>query len=259
MGKTILITSGKGGVGKSTVCVALAINLACRGKHVVLADADVGLRCADLMLRMQDRVVYDMGDYLEGKAGLNQVLVTHPDYRTLQLMAAPQLMSASDIKKKEMRSLINLLKEQNDFVLIDCPAGIGRNARNAFFCADEAILVCTPDSISLRDGERVLQIIREEMQMYPSLIINKADAVLMKKGLTDLPEEIAAALGLPLLGVLPFSMAVQRGTVTNTTAADCPDQKVRTEAENIARRMLGENIPLPGYRLSFFARRRKKL
>lgn len=259
MGKAILITSGKGGVGKSTVCVALAINLACRGKSVVLADADAGLRCADLMLRMQDRVVYDMGDYLEGKAGLNQVLVTHPHYRTLQLLAAPQLMSASDMKKKDMRALFAGLTEQNDFVLIDCPAGIGRNARNAFCCADEAILVCTPDDISLRDGERVLQIIREEMQMYPSLIINKADTALMKKGLTDLPEEIAGALDLPLLGVLPFSMAVQRGSATHVTAADCPDKKVRTEAENIARRILGENIPLPQYRLSFLAKRRKRL
>ncbi|MBO2517667.1 MAG: septum site-determining protein MinD, partial [Clostridiales bacterium] len=158
MGKAILITSGKGGVGKSTICAAIALDLAGRGKRVVLADADVGLRCADLMLHMQDRVVYDMGDYLEGNAGLEQVLVTHPYYPTLLLMAAPQLMSASDIKKKEMRALMSRLKEQNDFVLIDGPAGIGRSTRNAFFCADEVILVCTPDDISVRDGERVVQV-----------------------------------------------------------------------------------------------------
>ncbi|MBO2516940.1 MAG: hypothetical protein CW338_06665, partial [Clostridiales bacterium] len=102
-------------------------------------------------------------------------------------------------------------------------------------------------------------VIREEMQVHPSLILNKADPVLIKGGLTDLPEEIAQRLDMPLLGVLPFSMAVHRSGAMDLTAANCGDKKVETETDNIARRLLGDNVPLPKYKLSFAGRRRKKL
>lgn len=152
MGKSILITSGKGGVGKSTVSSALAVLLARRGKRVVLVDADVGLRCADLMLDMQDRVVYDMGDLLSGTVSLQDALVPCKELPGLKLLAAPQMISAGDIAKKDMRKLIGCLRDRYDFVLMDCPAGIGRSMKNVLGCADETIIVSTMDDVCIRDA-----------------------------------------------------------------------------------------------------------
>ena len=258
MGKAILITSGKGGVGKSTLAAAIAVDLARRGRRTVLVDADIGLRCADLMLNMQDRVVYDLGDILDGSVHTERALSLCPDVPGLKLLAAPQMMTAGEISGKDMRKLVARLKEKNDYVVIDCPAGIGRSTKNVLGCADETVIVCTMDDVSLRDAERLSGLLTKDREAHPFVVFNKTELSLITSGAVPMPKDLALALDMPLLGVIPFSMEVARSVYEHRTALTCTKAHVNRAIENICRRLTGESVPLPEYRLSLRARLRRK-
>ena len=258
MARIFAIMSGKGGVGKSTLSAALAEYYARQGMKVALLDGDTGLRCADLMLGLQDRVVYDLGDVVENRCGLNQALVSSPQYPNLCLLAAPQLMMPSDVKAKEMAKIIARLAARNDLVLLDAPAGIGRGLKNLLGAQAESILVATPDDVCIRDAERLSSLLAERGEMHPGLVLNRVSKRLVKTGEMLPPEQLAAALDLPLMGILPESKHIYRALLRHETALHCQDKQVLQAIEIIASRLLGANTPLPEYTPSpvwrFFSR-----
>ncbi len=258
MGKAFMIASGKGGVGKSTLAAALAVTFARQDVSCILIDADAGLRCADLLLDLQDHVVFDLQDLASGECTADQALVQHPLYPSLWLLAAPQLVKASDMRAKEIRRAVELLKQQADVVLLDCPAGLGRNLKNVLGSADQTLLVATPDDVSVRDIQRMDYLLGERGEARPGLILNRVSKKLIHLSEMQPPHIIAESLDLPLLGVLPESQAIYRALLQRKTAADCADAAVRNALQNIAMRMLGAQIPLPHYRKSavrsFFSR-----
>ncbi len=258
MGKAILFTSGKGGVGKSTLASAVAVNLARRGRRTVLVDADIGLRCADLMLGVENKVIYDMGDLLSGTVPLGTALVSCGALPMLKLLAAPQMMSAGDIGKKEMRRLIGVLRERFDFVLMDCPAGIGRGMKNVLGCADETVIVCTMDDICLRDAERVLSLFDVENEAHPWLLFNKAELKLIRDARVGMPQDLAVALDMPLLGVVPYSAEVAHAVIDRKNPADCNKDGAADAIARVCSRLCGEAVPLPVFKLSLRGKHRIK-
>ncbi len=259
MGRVFAIMSGKGGVGKSTLAAALAEFYARKGEKTVLVDGDIGLRCADLLLGMQDRVTYDLGDAAEKNCELSQALTSHPQLPQLKLLAAPQLMSASDVKKKVMGRIITRLSEQSDILILDAPAGLGRGLKNLLGAAAEPVLVATLDMISLRDAERLSGILIQREEPRPVVVFNRADKALIRKGVMQEPEKAAMALELPLMGVIPESKKVYRALLEGKSPLSCADPKVIKAVEVIAARLLGADAPLPLYIKSpvtrFFNRR----
>ncbi len=254
MGKITLITSGKGGVGKSTLSASLAVCLAEQGQKTVLVDCDVGLRCADLMLDMQDRVMLDMQDVLSGEATLENTLLRHHELQDLYLLPAPQMISAGDIAKKDMRKLFQALRRDFDQILIDCPAGIGRSMKNTLGHADETIVVCTPDDVSLRDAEQVQRLLSEQNEAHPFVVFNKVDIGLVKRGIVPPMEALAQQLDMPLLGIIPLSAEVIRCVYLHIPAVRCEDRDVTEELRNIADRLEGKEIPFRQYKKSLFYR-----
>ena len=259
MGKMFAVMSGKGGVGKSTLSAALAVYYARSGLNTILLDGDVGLRCADLMLDVQDKVVYDLGDLVEKRCATEQALVSPAGLPQLSLVAAPQLMKASEMKSREVVQWITRLGARADVLLIDAPAGIGRGLKNLLGTAAAPVIVATPDDVSVRDAERLAQLLSERGETRPVLVLNRVNERLIRSGEMRPPQALAQALDLPLAGVAPESPAVYRALLAHRTALDCGDRAVQDAVERIAGRLLGADVPLPEYAPSpvwrFFHRR----
>lgn len=247
MGKAYLILSGKGGVGKTTIATSLALVLSRRGLSVALVDADVGLRCADQLLNLQDEVVYDLSDVLEKRCLMRRAYTCRPEQEKLCLLSAPQILAPSDIERKEMNRLLSRLTTQFDIVLIDCPAGLGRGLKNVWECADEALLVATPDDACLRDAERVTALLFEKQGLRPLLVLNRVSHFLVWEGEVRKPADIADGLDLPLLAVIPENQEVYRALLKHKTAAECASRAVRRAFDIAADRLLCMDRKLPRY------------
>ena len=259
MGRVFAIVSGKGGVGKSTLAAALAEYYAAQGKGVVLLDGDTGLRCADLMLGMQDRVVYDLGDVAVKNCGLEQALTPHPSHPNLLLLAAPQMMTASDVKRKAMSRIIREISDTTDILLMDAPAGIGRGLKNLLGNLAVPVIVATPDDVCIRDAERLFSLLTEWEEPRPVLVLNRVSRRLVRRGRMHAPAAIARGLDLELMGVIPESQKVYDALLRGEGALQSGDQEVTNAVEVTAARLLGADAPLPEYRYSpilrFFDRR----
>ena len=247
MGKAYLFVSGKGGTGKTTVSTSLALALAQMGQRVLIFDGDVGLRCCDLMMGMEDLILYDAGDVLDQVCTLSEAVTAHPKYPALHLLSAPQIAMPSDLSKKAVATLIEDAKTRYDTVIIDCPAGIGRGLKNLWQAADEALVVSTPDDTSLRAAERVAALLFERRQLHAGLILNRIDRFLIHLHEEKRPAEIAAALDLPLVGGIPESYDVYRGILMHKTALECDSAAVRRAIQRIARRMTGQIVRFPRF------------
>lgn len=258
MGQIFSFMSGKGGVGKSTLAAALAECYARQGRRVTLVDGDIGLRCADLILGLQDQVVFDLGDLAEKRCSMDQALVHPSSLPHLSLLAAPQLMRPSDVKAKEMGKIIACLAERQDLVLLDAPAGIGRGWKNILGAKGQSIIVATPDDVSLRDAERLSSLLAERGEMHPALIINRINRRLIKRGEMTPPDQLAAMLDLPLMGAIPDSVDIYRALLRHETALHSQDKQVISAIETLAARLRGQDAPLPHYAPSriraFFSR-----
>jgi septum site-determining protein MinD len=203
MGKAIVITSGKGGVGKTTTTANLGAALAQLGHTVVLIDADIGLRNLDVVMGLENRIVYHVVDAIKGKCTVQKALIKDRRMENLWLLPASQTDDKDSVTPEDMRSLVFELKSQYDFVLIDCPAGIEQGFKNAIAGADEAIVVATPEVSSIRDADRVVGLLAAA-DVPARLIVNRISPNLVKRGDMLSQADVIEILALEILGAVPL-------------------------------------------------------
>ena len=243
LGRAIVVTSGKGGVGKTTTTANLGTALAARGARVALVDADVGLRNLDIVMGLESRVKYHVLDVLEEKVTLDEALVADKHSDNLRLLAAAQTREKDEVDTAKMRELIAALRAKFDYVLIDCPAGIEMGFKNAVAGADEAIVVCTPEVSAVRDVDRVVGLLGNRFK--PQLIINRLRPQLVKKGKMLSVEDVNAILHLPLLGVIADEPEIIVTTNKGEPLALRHDGPTASAYHAIAARVAGEDVPAP--------------
>ena len=251
MAQTWLIASGKGGVGKSTITAALGQALARRGRSVCIVDADIGLRDQDVLLGLQDHVVYDLMDVLNKRCPVERALITLPGQKRLSLLPAAQFARVKDVDLKAFRKLLAHLDIRFDVVLIDCPAGLEKGLRNVLAATGAgALIVATPDDVCLRDAERVVSLLRaredKDGRRDARLIVNRLMPDLIRAGEMMPAQAAAQTLELPLAGEIPQDAAVYRAQLRGVSLMDCDCEAARALGR-IAARLDGEQPPLPGY------------
>ncbi|HHV60588.1 MAG TPA: septum site-determining protein MinD [Clostridiaceae bacterium] len=244
MGEVIVITSGKGGVGKTTTTANLGTGLALENKQVVLIDTDIGLRNLDVVMGLENRIVYDLVDVVEGHCRVKQALIKDRRYEGLYLLPAAQTRDKNAVNPKQMVKLCQELREEFDFILIDCPAGIEQGFRNAISGADRAIVVTTPDVSAVRDADRIIGLLESSELKNPKIIINRVKPDMVRRGDMMTIDDIIDILAVDLLGVVPddekIVISTNRGEPAVTDSKSLAGQVYR----NIAKRILGENIPI---------------
>lgn len=247
MAIVVTITSGKGGVGKSTTTANLAIGLAESGKKVVAVDFDIGLRNLDMILGLENRIVYDVVDVMEKNCNLSQALITDKRLKPF-FLAASQSKDKNVLDKEKVAILINALRADFDYILIDSPAGIESGFEHAILHADMALVVVTPEVSSLRDSDRVIGIIdaksnraKKGMEVHKHLIINRLKPELVANGEMISIEEVLKILCLPLIGIIPEDSHIISATNKGEPVirADCESAKAY---QRITRRVLGEEV-----------------
>ena len=257
MGEVIVITSGKGGVGKTTTTANLGSALAMRGKKVVLLDTDIGLRNLDVVMGLENRIVYDIVDVIEGKCKLRQALIKDKRFTDLFLLPAAQTRDKDAINEDEMIRLTQRLKEEFDYIIVDCPAGIEQGFKNAISGADRAIVVTNAEISAIRDADRIIGLLEASNIRNPELIINRIRPDMVKRGEMMDVEDILDLLSIDLIGVVPEDENII--TQTNKGEPAVANKKAASGKAyiEIARRILGENveITIPGRKKeSFFSR-----
>ena len=242
-GRAIVVTSGKGDVGKTTTTANVGAALAAGGATVVLVDADVGLRNLDIVMGLEARVRHHVLDVLEGGATLDEALVTDKRVPRLKLLAAAQAREKDDVDTDAFHALIDSLRERFDFVLIDCPAGIEMGFTNAIVAADEAIVVCTPEVSAVRDADRVVGLLGERRTVQ--LIVNRLRPDLVRKGKMLSVDDVNAILRLPLLGVVADAPDVIVATNRGEPVALDADSPAGAAYRAIAQRITGALTSAP--------------
>jgi septum site-determining protein MinD len=254
LGRSIVVTSGKGGVGKTTTTANLGAALASRGSSVVMIDADVGLRNLDVVMGLESRVRYHVLDVLEEKVDLDAALVRDKRNEKLYLLAAAQTREKDEVDQAKMVALVNRLRERFDYVLIDCPAGIESGFKNAVAGAQEAIVVCMPEVSSVRDADRVVGLLPPEFR--PVLIINRVRPALVRKGKMLSVDDVDAILRLPLLGVIADEPHVIVATNKGEPPAFDGTTPLGAAYRQMAAKLAGEDVAAPSVatEASFFER-----
>jgi septum site-determining protein MinD len=244
-GRAIVVTSGKGGVGKTTTTANLGTGLADAGKRVVVVDADVGLRNLDVVLGLENRVHRHLLDVIEKQCSLEEALVRDRVRRTLYLLPAAQNREKDDVPEAGMAALVRELRSRFDFVIIDCPAGIEQGFRNAVVGAQEAIVVTTPEVSAVRDADRVIGLLPNNVPAR--LIVNRVRPALVKKGIMMSVEDVNNILRLELVGVVPDEKEIIIATNRGTPVIDIEGSQTGAAFKRIARRLLGETVPIPDF------------
>lgn len=243
MGEVIVITSGKGGVGKTTSTANLGAGLAHLDYKVVLIDTDIGLRNLDIVMGLENRIVYDLIDYLEGRCKLRQALVKDKRLNTLFLLPAAQTRDKTAVSTEQMINLCLELKKEFDYILIDCPAGIEQGFKNAVSCADRALIVTTPEVSAVRDADRITGLLEELNKPRPQLIVNRLKPEMAARGEMMNVQDIQDILYLELIGIVPEDENI----IVTTNRGDLAILKEQSDAGkaygNIAKRIAGEQVP----------------
>jgi len=240
MSECIVITSGKGGVGKTTTTANLGVALALMGKKVVVVDADIGLRNLDLILGLENRIVYDLVNVIEGECRLKQALIKDKRTDNLFLLPAAQTRDKNAVSPEGMKKLVGQLKEEFDYVLLDCPAGIEQGFKNSIAGADRALIVTTPEVSAIRDADRIIGLIEAAELPEPKLIINRFRAKLVQRGDMMNKEDILEILAIPLIGLIPDHEDVIVSSNRGAPAAFDEKSPVGEAYRRIARRVTGE-------------------
>ena len=243
-GRTIVITSGKGGVGKTTTTANIGSALAMRGNKVVVIDTDIGLRNLDIIMGLENRIVYDLVNVIEGKCKLRQAMIRDKHNYELYLIPAAQSREKNCIEPEQLAELCRELESEFDYVIIDCPAGIEQGFKNAISAAKEAIIVTTPEVSAIRDADRVVGLLEASELHQPRLIINRISSEMVKRGDMMDKNDIVELLAVEVLGLVPVDdrliIAANRGTPA------VHDKKSPAGAAflRIAARIAGDEVPL---------------
>lgn len=244
MGEAIVVTSGKGGVGKTTTSANVGTALALLGKKVCMVDTDIGLRNLDVVMGLENRIIYDLVDAIEGRCRLQQALIKDKRFEELYLIPAAQTKDKNAVSPEQVREVVLQLKKDFDFVIIDCPAGIEQGFKNAVAGADKAIVVTTPEKSAVRDADRIIGLLEKDRMDPPKLIVNRIRANMMKSGdMLDI-DEICAVLAIDLLGLVPDDEYVIKAANSGEPTVMNPNSRAAIAYRNIARRILGDTVPL---------------
>jgi len=244
--EVITMSSGKGGVGKTTAVANIAVALATDGAKVVCIDGDIGLRNLDVVLGLENRIVYDIVDVIEGRCKLRQAMIRDKHLPELYLIPAAQTRDKTAVSPSDMVRVCKELRPDFDFVLIDSPAGIERGFRNAIAPADRVLIVTNPEVSAVRDADRVIGILEAEEKSGPALIINRLNPVLVKQNDMLSAEDVLDLLGIPLIGIVPEDQSVIVSSNHGTPVAQDARSRAGQAFRDIARRLRGQEVPFTG-------------
>jgi septum site-determining protein MinD len=239
----ITITSGKGGVGKTTTTANLAVALAGLGQKVVCIDGDIGLRNLDVVLGLENRIVYDLVDVVENRCRIRQAMIRDKRIEELYLIPAAQTRDKSAISPSDMIRVCDELREEVDWILIDSPAGIERGFRNTIAPADMILVVTNPEVSAVRDADRIIGLVEAEEKGPVKLIINRVNPALTKRGDMLTPDDVVELLAIELIGVIPDDENVVISTNRGQPVALDPKSRSGQAFKNIAKRIKGETVP----------------
>jgi len=240
--RKIVLTSGKGGVGKTTATVNIGATLAKRGHRVILVDTDIGLRNLDLVLGLEKRIVFDLVEVIEGRCQVRQALIKDKRFESLAILPAAQTRNKDAITEAQMARLIDELAGMADYVLIDCPAGIEGGFRNAIAGADEAIVVTTPEVSAIRDADRVIGKLAER-SIPMRLIVNRIRPDMVRSGDMLSIDDVCEILSIELLGIIPDDEEIIDTTNRGEPLVLGEGYRLRGIYEKIVRRLEGELVP----------------
>ena len=250
MSEVIVVTSGKGGVGKTTTTANLGTGLAAVGKKVVLIDTDIGLRNLDVVMGLENRIVYNLVDVVEGKCRIKQALIRDKRYPGLYLMPSAQTRDKSAVNPSQMVRMVDTLREQFDYIILDCPAGIEQGFQNAIAGADRALVITTPEVSSIRDADRIIGLLEANEIEKTALVINKLKIAMVKRGDMMSVADVSDILAIPLIGIVPDDenvvIAANQGEplVGNATLAG-------RAYKNLCFRVLGQEVPFLNFEKRF--------
>lgn len=243
MGEVIVITSGKGGVGKTTTTANVGTGLAKLDKKVVLIDTDIGLRNLDVVMGLENRIVYNLVDVVEGNCRIKQALIKDKRYPNLYLLPSAQTRDKSAVTPEQMKKLADELRDEFDYIIMDCPAGIEQGFQNAIAGADRALVVTTPEVSAVRDADRIIGLLEANEIRGTHLIVNRLRTDMVKRGDMMSSDDVSEILAVDLIGVVPDDENIVISTnqgeplVGNDTLAG-------QAYMNICHRILGEDVPL---------------
>ncbi len=242
-GKVVTITSGKGGVGKTTTTANLSAALAIGGKKVVAIDADIGLRNLDVVMGLENRIVYDLVDVVEGTCRLKQALIRDKRVEGLYLIPAAQTRDKTAVSPEDMVALCNDLRQEFDFILVDSPAGIEQGFKNAMAPADRVLIVTTPEISAVRDADRIIGLLEAAGKGPGELIINRLRADMVQRGdMLDI-SDVVDVLAIKLIGVIPDDEAIIISTNKGVPVIFENNSTSSQAFKNISRRLNGEDVP----------------
>lgn len=244
-GRVIVVTSGKGGVGKTTTNANIGTALARAGKKVVMIDTDLGLRNLDLLLGLENRIVYTIVDVVEERCKLKQALVKDKKNPNLCLLAAAQTRDKTAVTEEQLKDICEQLKKDFDFILVDCPAGIEQGFQNAVAGASEAIVVTTPEMSAVRDADRIIGLLeaKEEIKSY-KLLINRVRPSMIATNDMMSVEDVQEILSTSIIGVIPEDAGIITSTNKGEPIVNDEKSLAGQAYSNVARRIMGEDVPL---------------
>ena len=259
MSEVIVVTSGKGGGGKTTTSANVGTGLAKLNKKVVLIDTDIGLRNLDVVMGLENRIVYNLVDVIEGNCRIKQALIKDKRYPGLYLLPSAQTKDKNAVSPEQMKALTEELKEEFDYIILDCPAGIEQGFKNAIAGADRALIVTTPEVSAIRDADRIIGLLEANEIGRTDLIVNRIRMDMVKKGDMMSIEDVVDILSIPLIGAVPDDENI----VISTNQGDPlvgSDTMAGKAYMNICRRVLGEEVPIMDLnsKSSFWSRLFKK-
>ena len=246
MGEVMVITSGKGGVGKTTTTANIGIGLSGLGKKVLVIDTDLGLRNLDVVMGLENRIVYNIVDVIEGSCRLTQALIKDKRFPELYLLPSAQTKDKTSISPEQMKKLIEDIRDDFDFILLDCPAGIEQGFQNAIAGADRSIVVTTPEVSAIRDADRILGLLEASGIRKNELLINRLRIDMVKRGDMMSVDDVTEILAVDLLGVIPDDEQVVVATNQGEPVVGEEGLAGRSYM-NICRRLLGEDVPMEDY------------
>ena len=242
MSEVIVITSGKGGVGKTTTVANIGTGLAMLGKKVVVVDTDIGLRNLDVVLGLENRIVYNLVDVINGSCRLRQALIKDKRHPELCLLPSAQTKDKSAVSPEQMIKLTDDLREQFDYIILDCPAGIEQGFQNAIAGADRALVVTTPEVSAIRDADRIIGLLEANGFKQMDLIINRLRMDMVKRGDMMSAQDVVDILAIPLIGIIPDDENVVIATNQGEPLVGS-DSPAGQAYANVVQRVEGREVP----------------